>query len=58
MRDDHPDFFRHVEILVEASRLDPTFESRLRQAANDDQIDGLVDQAKAIIEEHAEHDFV
>lgn len=58
MLDTDPDFDRHLEILAEATRLRPRFGELISEAMTDDDMDALVEEGKAIIEEQADQAWI
>jgi hypothetical protein len=48
------EFYQHVAILAEASRLNPVFAREVLEASTDERIDVLVEEGKKIIEAEAD----
>jgi hypothetical protein len=58
MEDTDPEFFGQVALLTEAGRISPLFANKVLEAANDEQVDVLVVEAREIVNEQADQSWV
>ncbi len=47
-----------IALLKEATRIKPTVMTHLREAANQDDLDRVIDEAREVVEEEADHGFM